>query len=71
MAKKTTDGMELAGARLLPQIRTRVLDEEWKNTFRRWYPYFALERKRSLQCRVLQSWLAGYGRRSRFLVLDW
>ena len=26
-------------AHLLLQIRTRVLDEEWENTFRRWYPY--------------------------------
>ena len=28
------------GAHLLLQIRTRVLDEEWENTFRRWYPDF-------------------------------
>lgn len=28
------------GAHLLLQIRTRVLNEEWENTFRRWYPGF-------------------------------
>jgi hypothetical protein len=28
------------GAHLLLQIRTRVLNEEWEDTFRRWYPSF-------------------------------
>ena len=28
------------GAHLLLQIRTRVLNEEWEDTFRRWYPRF-------------------------------
>ena len=28
------------GAHLLLQIRTRVLEEEWEDTFRRWYPGF-------------------------------
>ena len=28
------------GAHLLLQVRTRVLNEEWENTFRRWYPAF-------------------------------
>src|SRR6516165_9349570 len=28
------------GAHLLLQIRTRVLNEEWEETFRRWYPGF-------------------------------
>jgi hypothetical protein len=28
------------GAHLLLQIRTRVLKEEWEDTFRRWYPGF-------------------------------
>ena len=28
------------GAHLLLQIRTRVLNEEWEDTFRRWYPGF-------------------------------
>ena len=26
------------GAHLLLQVRTRVLNEEWENTFRSWYP---------------------------------
>ena len=30
------------GAHLL-QIRTRVLNEEWEDTFRRWYPGFRPE----------------------------
>jgi hypothetical protein len=28
------------GAHLLLQIRTRVLNEEWEETFRCWYPGF-------------------------------
>jgi hypothetical protein len=28
------------GAHLLLQIRTRVLNKEWEETFRRWYPGF-------------------------------
>jgi hypothetical protein len=28
------------GAHLLLQIRTQVLNEEWEQTFRRWYPGF-------------------------------
>jgi hypothetical protein len=31
------------GAHLLLQIRTRVLNEEWEDTFRRWYPGFRLQ----------------------------
>ena len=30
----------LKGVEELHTLRTRVLDEEWENTFRRWYPYF-------------------------------
>jgi hypothetical protein len=30
------------GAHLLLQIRTRVLNDEWEDTFRRWYPGFRL-----------------------------
>jgi hypothetical protein len=30
----------LYNRRLSVQTRTRVLDEEWENTFRRWYPAF-------------------------------
>ena len=37
MVKKQQIGWSQRGAHLL-QIRTRVLDEEWENTFRRWYP---------------------------------
>ena len=40
MVKKQQMGWSQRGAHLLLQIRTRVLDEEWKNTFRRWYPDF-------------------------------
>jgi hypothetical protein len=40
MVKKQQMGWSQRGAHLLLQIRTRVLDEEWENTFRRWYPYF-------------------------------
>jgi hypothetical protein len=28
------------GAHLLLQVRTEVLNEDWKNTFRTWYPQF-------------------------------
>ena len=28
------------GAHLLLQIRTHVLNEEWEDIFRRWYPSF-------------------------------
>jgi hypothetical protein len=40
MVKKQQMGWSERGAYLLLQIRTRVLDEEWENTFRRWYPDF-------------------------------
>jgi hypothetical protein len=33
------------GAHLLLQIRTRVLNQEWEDTFRRWYPAFRPEPK--------------------------
>jgi hypothetical protein len=29
-----------AGAHLLLQVRTQVLNNGWKGTFRRWYPRF-------------------------------
>jgi hypothetical protein len=35
------------GAHLLLQIRTRVLHEEWEETFRRWYPGFRQQPKNS------------------------
>jgi hypothetical protein len=40
MAKRQQMGWSQRGAHLLLQIRTRVLNEEWENTFRRWYPAF-------------------------------
>ena len=40
MVKKQQMGWSQRGAHLLLQIRTLVLDEEWENTFRRWYPDF-------------------------------
>jgi hypothetical protein len=40
MVKKQQMGWSQRGAHLLLPIRTRVLDEEWENTFRRWYPDF-------------------------------
>jgi hypothetical protein len=43
MVKKQQMGWSPRGAHLLLQIRTRVLDDEWENTFRRWYPAFRPE----------------------------
>src|SRR2546429_1189465 len=43
MVKKQQMGWSPRGAHLLLQIRTQVLDEEWENTFRRWYPAFRPE----------------------------
>jgi len=40
MVKRQQMGWSQRGAHLLLQIRTRVLNEEWENTFRRWYPAF-------------------------------
>jgi hypothetical protein len=40
MVKKQQMGWSQRGAHLLLQIRTRVLDQEWESTFRRWYPDF-------------------------------
>src|SRR6266446_4927354 len=40
MVKKQQMGWSQRGAHLILQIRTLVLDEEWENTFRRWYPDF-------------------------------
>lgn len=36
MVKKQQLGWTQRGAHLLLQVRTRVLDEEWENTFPRW-----------------------------------
>jgi len=40
MVKRQQMQWSQRGAHLLLQIRTRVLDQEWENTFRRWYPRF-------------------------------
>lgn len=40
MVKQQQRGWSQRGAHLLLQIRTRVLNEEWENTFRKWYPAF-------------------------------
>ena len=40
MVKRQQMGWSQRGAHLLLQIRTRVLNQEWENTFRRWYPGF-------------------------------
>ena len=40
MAKKQQMQWTQRGAHLLLQVRTRVLNEEWEDVFRRWYPDF-------------------------------
>ena len=40
MEKKQQMRWTQRGAHLLLQIRTRVLNDEWEETFRRWYPGF-------------------------------
>ena len=40
MVKKQQMRWSQRGARLLLQIRTRVLNGEWEATFRQWYPGF-------------------------------
>jgi hypothetical protein len=40
MAKKQQMQWTQQGAHLLLQVRTRVLNEEWEDVFRRWYPNF-------------------------------
>ena len=40
MAKHQQMQWSQRGAHLLLQVRTQVLNEEWENTFRRWYPAF-------------------------------
>jgi hypothetical protein len=42
MVKRQQMQWSQRGAHLLLQIRTRVLNEEWENTFRKWYPVFRL-----------------------------
>ncbi len=40
MVKKQQMQWTPAGAHLLLQVRTAVLNEEWEATFRTWYPAF-------------------------------
>jgi hypothetical protein len=40
MVKKQQMQWTQRGAHLLLQVRTRVLNEEWEDVFRRWYPDF-------------------------------
>jgi hypothetical protein len=43
MVKKQQMRWSQRGAHLLLQVRTRVLDEELRATFQRWYPSFVQE----------------------------
>ena len=49
MVKQQQMGWSQRGAHLLLQIRTRVLNEEWENTFRSWYPAFRPNRDADLK----------------------
>jgi hypothetical protein len=40
LVKKQQVQWTSAGAHLLLQVRTQVLNEEWEATFRSWYPRF-------------------------------
>jgi hypothetical protein len=44
MAKKQQMQWTQRGAHLLLQVRTRVLNEEWEDVFRGWYPDFRQQR---------------------------
>ena len=48
MVKKQQMQWSQRGAHLLLQIRTRVLNGEWEETFRRWYPGFRTQRQPAL-----------------------
>ena len=48
MVKKQQMKWSQRGAHLLLQIRTRVLNGEWEETFRQWYPGFRTERQPTL-----------------------
>jgi hypothetical protein len=48
MVKKQQMRWGQRGAHLLLQIRTRVLNGEWEETFRQWYPGFRTERQPAL-----------------------
>jgi hypothetical protein len=65
MVKRQQMGWTPRGAHLLLQIRTRVLNQEWEDTFRRWYPGFrpqmqvrSVEKAKVSELRALkQFWL--------------
>jgi len=42
-----------AGAHMLLQVRTPVLNDDWEATFRRWYPRFRLVQRRLAALRNL------------------
>lgn len=46
MEKKQQMRWSQRGAHLLLQIRTRVLNDEWEDTFREWYPGFRAQTRR-------------------------
>jgi hypothetical protein len=48
MVKKQQMRWSQRGAHLLLQIRTRVLNGEWEDTFRQWYPGFRTQRQPAL-----------------------
>ena len=48
MVKKQQMRWSQRGAHLLLQIRTRVLNGEWEETFRQWYPGFRTQRQAAL-----------------------
>ncbi len=43
MVKKQQMQWTPRGAHLLLQVRTQVLNEDWEDTFRKWYPNFRPE----------------------------
>ena len=45
LVKKQQMQWTLKGAHLLLQIRTKVLNNELEDTFRRWYPQFRTQKK--------------------------
>lgn len=40
MVKKQQMQWTPRGAHMLLQVRTLVLNEDWEDTFRKWYPHF-------------------------------
>jgi hypothetical protein len=43
MVKKQQMRWSKEGAHLLLQVRTKVLDGDWRETFERWYPELATQ----------------------------